>query len=442
MRRTTLAAACTLALLAAVAFSASANAAVFTSTGGITIPSVGNGNPYPSPIAVSGQTGTVTSVTVSINGLSHQFAADVDLLLVGPSGQTVVLLADTGGNNALNNVNLVFNQSAPGLVPTPILSGTYRPTNNGAFAGPAPAPPAPYGASLAIFNGTVANGTWNLFVHDDLAGGAGSIASWSLDVVTNGPTIGSFAPTTGAAGTQVVITGTNLTGATGVSFAGTPASAFTVVSPTQITATVPAGAASGPITVTTPTGTATSTASFQTTPAPTVTTLAPTSGPVGTAVAITGTNLTGATSVTFGGVPATNVTVASPTQVNATVPPGAGTGTVTVTTPGGSATSATPFTVSHARRVSLSLSRTRARGTVTVSDGFSKCAADVVVRVQRQSRSGGWRTVSSDTTSASGNYSIGNVRRQGRYRAQARATTLSSGDVCNAATSRSARQRR
>lgn len=82
------------------------------------------------------------------------------------------------------------------------------------------------------------------------------------------PTIGSFSPTSGAVGVTVTITGTNLDGATAVRFNGASAS-FSGVSGTQVQATVPAGASSGPISVTTPGGTATSTASFTVTSPPT-----------------------------------------------------------------------------------------------------------------------------------------------------------------------------
>lgn len=69
----------------------------------------------------------------------------------------------------------------------------------------------------------------------------------------------------GKVGSSVVILGTSLTGATHVSFNGT-AAAFTVVSGTEITATVPAGATSGKIKVTTPSGTLTSNIPFQVLP--------------------------------------------------------------------------------------------------------------------------------------------------------------------------------
>ncbi|WP_460502006.1 FG-GAP-like repeat-containing protein, partial [Hymenobacter agri] len=71
----------------------------------------------------------------------------------------------------------------------------------------------------------------------------------------NTPTLTSLSPTSGPAGTSVILTGTNFTGATAVSFNGTAATAFTVNSATQITATVPTGATTGLVTVTTPVST-------------------------------------------------------------------------------------------------------------------------------------------------------------------------------------------
>ena len=68
-------------------------------------------------------------------------------------------------------------------------------------------------------------------------------------------------PASGTVGTAIVITGNNFGGATAVTFNGASAS-FTVNSPTQITAVVPAGATVGPIAVTTPAGTATSATNF------------------------------------------------------------------------------------------------------------------------------------------------------------------------------------
>jgi len=66
-------------------------------------------------------------------------------------------------------------------------------------------------------------------------------------------TISSFAPTSAAAGTTVTINGVGFTGATAVSFGGTPATSFVVLSDTVLTAVV-GKAASGTIQVTAPNG--------------------------------------------------------------------------------------------------------------------------------------------------------------------------------------------
>ena len=91
------------------------------------------------------------------------------------------------------------------------------------------------------------------------AGGGGSGTVFRLSVGL-GPFV-KTQPPNGKVGAAVEILGTNLTGATSLSFNGT-AAVFTVVSPTLITTTVPAGASSGKVQVVTPSGTLSSNASF------------------------------------------------------------------------------------------------------------------------------------------------------------------------------------
>jgi hypothetical protein len=76
------------------------------------------------------------------------------------------------------------------------------------------------------------------------------------------PTISSFTPTSGPVGTQVTITGSGLTGATKVMFGGVKATVFTVISGTQLKATVPTGAKTGKIGITTAGGSTTSKGTF------------------------------------------------------------------------------------------------------------------------------------------------------------------------------------
>ena len=76
------------------------------------------------------------------------------------------------------------------------------------------------------------------------------------------PTFTSFSPTSGSAGTPVVLTGTGLTQTTKVTFGGVRATTFTVNSDTQVTANVPTGAVTGKIGITTLGGSVTSTTNF------------------------------------------------------------------------------------------------------------------------------------------------------------------------------------
>jgi large repetitive protein len=166
--------------------------------------------------------------------------------------------------------------------------------------------------------------------------------------VAPAPTVTALAPSSGPinGGTNVVITGTNLTGATGVSFGGRPATFFFVNSPTQISAVSPTapGPAAFNVQVTTPSGISAPGPQnvFTYLPVPTVTGVSPATGVAtgGTVVALTGTGFTGVSAVSFGGVPATSFTVNSATSITATAPPGA-VGTVNITVAASGGTSAT-----------------------------------------------------------------------------------------------------
>jgi IPT/TIG domain len=262
------------------------------------------------------------------------------------------------------------------------------------------------------------------------------------------PTISSFTPASGPIGTSVTIHGQDFKGpdVTSVTFSGTSAT-FTIDNPQKITATVPAGASTGPIAVTNPDGTATSSTNFTVTGAgaPTITSFNPTSGPVGTSVTINGTNFTGATAVSFNNVNAPGFSVnGAGTKITVAVPTGATTGPIRVTTPSGTATSSTNFTVTvvvvHPRAITLNLVRHLvARGTVTATDGFAACTSNVPVKIQRL-RNGTWRTIDTTQTDGAGLYREHIADRVGVYRSVAKRVELNNGhDVC--ARDRSPRER-
>ena len=174
-----------------------ANAAAITIPNGAPATTSGAANPYPSVINVSGVTGAVSKVTVKLKGLNHTFPDDIDVLLVGPGGQKMMLMSDAGGTNDFVNTTLTFDDAAAnslsdsGANPT----GTYKPTNFGTGdtfpstgAPPPPAGPYPDPQLLSAFNGTNPNGAWRLYVADDVGGDVGNMSGgWELTVSTQAP---------------------------------------------------------------------------------------------------------------------------------------------------------------------------------------------------------------------------------------------------------------
>jgi VCBS repeat-containing protein len=156
----------------------------------IAIPS--NAQATPSTIEVSGFNSPIADVDVTLNVLTHPTASDLDILLVGPGGQTALILSDAGF--AAANDSLTFSDQAPNQVPPsdPLTSGTFQPTNYDfvtapdTFSPPAPASPSS-GSALAVFNGASANGTWTLFIReqDNLPVETGTLgAGWELRITT------------------------------------------------------------------------------------------------------------------------------------------------------------------------------------------------------------------------------------------------------------------
>ncbi|PYJ10342.1 MAG: hypothetical protein DMF06_06645 [Verrucomicrobia bacterium] len=162
----------------------------------IVTPDSGAASFYPSPIVLSGFPGTITAVRVTLHNITHTAPEDYDILLVGPGGQSVVLMSDCGSHDDINGVTITLSDITR-LMPDygKITSGTFRPTNfssnsNLSGFGPEdafpPSAPQTYPSSLSLFTGTSPNGTWKLYVVDDNAGNTGSIAGgWTLEVDTS-----------------------------------------------------------------------------------------------------------------------------------------------------------------------------------------------------------------------------------------------------------------
>lgn len=166
----------------------------FCNAGPLTVPSNGAAVPYPSNITVSGLTAPVSKVTATLNGVSHAVPVDLDVMLSSPVPTTnILLMSDVGGTAPVSGLTITLDDAAAASVPTPLTSGTFRPTNDDSggvdAAFPAPAPIISSATTLATFNGASGNGVWSLWVVDDATGDSGAISGgWCLTFTTVSPT--------------------------------------------------------------------------------------------------------------------------------------------------------------------------------------------------------------------------------------------------------------
>ena len=149
----------------------------------------GRAAPYQAAITVPGGLGPVTDVDVTLNGLSHSYTGDLQLALVGPGGQSVLLMSDVGEDPVVGD--LTFDDEAgpmPEVLPG---GGTFHPTGasrgDGPDLFPAPGPAlAVLGDQLSVFDGAAATGSWSLFALDDQDQDSGVVAGgWSLTINTS-----------------------------------------------------------------------------------------------------------------------------------------------------------------------------------------------------------------------------------------------------------------
>lgn len=146
----------------------------YITTPGTTISSNGSGKIYNTTINVS-DSYVITDVNVTVN-ITHTWNEDLDIYLISPSGTTVELSTDNGGNGDNYN-NVTFDDASANILPTgnTTLSGTYRPEG-----------------SLASFNGQNSNGNWILRVTDDANIDGGIINSITLNLCHITPPIGGY----------------------------------------------------------------------------------------------------------------------------------------------------------------------------------------------------------------------------------------------------------
>jgi hypothetical protein len=142
-------------------------------------------------IDVSGFDTPLADVNVTLRNITQPDIADLNVLLVGPGGQTAVIFSDVGVGSSANNLTVTLDDQAAAQVPGsgPIPNGAFQPTNfiSGDVWSSPPAPAnVPSGAQLGVYNGSNPNGTWRLVFHnDDLASTPGAmVGGWSLTITS------------------------------------------------------------------------------------------------------------------------------------------------------------------------------------------------------------------------------------------------------------------
>ena len=148
----------------------------------------GPASPYPSVQCVAGLVGTITKVTVTLTGFTHNGPASAQMLLVSPSGVGVLIYSQCGQVNTLSsNINLVIDDAAGSNLPcgTALSSGTFKPTQCGApETFPSPAPQTTPAIALSAFIGENPNGSWLLYIFGVEVFNSGSLNSWQVNIST------------------------------------------------------------------------------------------------------------------------------------------------------------------------------------------------------------------------------------------------------------------
>lgn len=168
---------------------------------------VGLANLWPSCACVSGQTGTITKVTVTLSNWYHTFPSDIHALLRAPDGTAIYLFGHCGDGFSIGTCGngqpigspfcsggiigptITFDDAAAAALPSAavITTGTYKPGLYGPQA--AFPPPSPISLAmpqtLATFNGKQPNGTWTLWLIDANPNNTGGFSGgWSINVTS------------------------------------------------------------------------------------------------------------------------------------------------------------------------------------------------------------------------------------------------------------------
>jgi large repetitive protein len=331
----------------------------------------------------SGFGATQGSSTITFNAIAATVVSwsDTQILARIPStaGSGPVQVVEGG---VKGNANVYFTVPAPQISSiSPNIGGVGNPiTINGSGFH------ASQGSNWVGFNGWLASViSWSdtqIVATVPPGSSTGPVKAWVNGAFSNllpytvpSLVINSLSPGVGPVGTQVTINGVafgSTQGTSSLTFNGQAAASIVSWSDTQIVATVPVTAASGPAVVTVNNVNSDALHHFFV-PPPSVSSLWPEGGIAGTQITITGSGFQASqrnSTITFNGIPATATTWAD-TQIVATVPAGASSGQVIITVNSVSSASNWSFEVPNPVITSITPPEAPAGGTITIAgSGF------------------------------------------------------------------------
>ena len=115
------------------------------------------------PLRVTGLAGVIIDVQLGFD-MAHGYIGDLNISLVSPSGNSVLMLSNVGGNNTAF-VDTTLDDAAATSIGDAVapFTGTFRPR-----------------FPLSFFDGEDPNGIWTLQIVDAASGDVGELRAWSL----------------------------------------------------------------------------------------------------------------------------------------------------------------------------------------------------------------------------------------------------------------------
>ncbi len=140
------------------------NCQTFTNNTGATIPD-GNSTYTTQQVAVSGISGTVSSINVAVNA-THTDLSDLTIAVQNPLNTTVNLWSAQCSSR--QNLNVTFSDAGSSVVCASPTTGTYKAVG-----------------TLNNYVGSTINGNWKLRFRDTQSGDTGSINSWAVQICSS-----------------------------------------------------------------------------------------------------------------------------------------------------------------------------------------------------------------------------------------------------------------